>query len=164
MSQSEQLSKKDYVLKCKKAAEQGNVIAQNTLGYLYLNGQGVPQDYKHAVSWFRKAAEQEYREGQYNLAVMYNLGHGVEQDRAEGLKWLTKAAAYGHAGAQNNLGDLYYQGTDVEKDYITAYMWWLLAEKNDFQNIEHKKLELAKKMTLSDISTAEQLARQYGKH
>jgi len=164
VSQSEKLSPKEYVKNCKQAAEKGNVIAQNTLGFLYLNGQGVKQDYEQAVTWFHKAAAQEYRDAQYNLSVMYKLGQGVEQDRAESLSWLEKAAAYGHAGAQNSLGDLYYQGKEIEKNYISAYMWWLLAEKNDFENIAHKKVELAKKMTLSDIKQAEQLARQHGKH
>lgn len=164
VSQSEKLSPKEYVQKCKQAAKQGNVIAQNTLGFLYLNGQGVSQDYEQAASWFRKAADQEYRDAQYNLSVMYKLGQGVEQDNAESLKWLEKAAFYGHAAAQNSLGDLYYQGKDREKDYVSAYMWWELAEKNDFENIAHKKVELAKKMTMADLKHAEQLARQHGKH
>lgn len=164
MSQSEKLSPKQYVQKCKSAADRGNVIAQNTLGYLYLNGQGVSQNYEQAVNWFRKAAQQEYRDAQYNLSVMYKLGQGVEQDHSEGLKWLEKAAAYGHAAAQNSLGDLYYQGEELDKDYILAYMWWQLAEKNDFENIAHKKVELAHKMTWADIKKAEQLASQYRKH
>ena len=30
----------------KPLAEAGNVFAQNNLGFMYKNGQGVPQDYK----------------------------------------------------------------------------------------------------------------------
>ena len=30
------------------------------LGDCYYKGQGVPQDYAQAVSWYRKAAEQGY--------------------------------------------------------------------------------------------------------
>ena len=56
MAVKEQLSQQDYVKKCKKAAEQGHVIAQNTLGFLYLNGQGVNKDYAEAVKWYRRAA------------------------------------------------------------------------------------------------------------
>ena len=37
-------------------AEQGNVHAQRNLGAMYLRGNGVPQDYTVAASWFRKAA------------------------------------------------------------------------------------------------------------
>jgi uncharacterized protein len=39
-------------------AEQGVAPAQHDLGVMYANGQGVPQDYATAVSWYRKAAEQ----------------------------------------------------------------------------------------------------------
>ena len=37
-------------------AEQGNVIAQTTLGQMYSNGEGVLQDYKEAVKWYRLSA------------------------------------------------------------------------------------------------------------
>jgi hypothetical protein len=39
-------------------AEQGDARAQYNLGYLYDNGQGVPQDDAKATNWYRKAAEQ----------------------------------------------------------------------------------------------------------
>ena len=35
-----------------KAAEQGNAVAQNNLGFMYDNGKGVAQDYKEAVNWW----------------------------------------------------------------------------------------------------------------
>jgi TPR repeat protein len=38
----------------RKAAEQGNSVAQDALGDLYYNGQGVPQDYAQAALWYRK--------------------------------------------------------------------------------------------------------------
>ena len=37
-------------------ADQGDASAQNNLSLMYNNGQGVPQDYAAAVSWYRKAA------------------------------------------------------------------------------------------------------------
>ena len=44
----------------KPLAEQGNAYAQNNLGLMYDNGQGVLQDYKTAVKWYRLAAKQGY--------------------------------------------------------------------------------------------------------
>ncbi|MGU9956132.1 MAG: hypothetical protein ACNYPI_00330 [Arenicellales bacterium WSBS_2016_MAG_OTU3] len=38
---------------------------------MYSNGQGVTQDCKHAVQWYRKAAEQGIAKAQYNLGVMW---------------------------------------------------------------------------------------------
>ncbi|HEY5139605.1 MAG TPA: hypothetical protein VIJ25_09880, partial [Methylococcales bacterium] len=37
-------------------AEQGDAKAQNDLGVMYANGDGVAQDDKQAAFWFRKAA------------------------------------------------------------------------------------------------------------
>ena len=42
----------------RKAAEQGDPIAQQNLGYMYLYGQGVQQDYIHAYMWLNLSATQ----------------------------------------------------------------------------------------------------------
>ena len=42
----------------RKAAEQGDAAAQNNLGFMYINGEGVPQDYQEALKWYSLAAEQ----------------------------------------------------------------------------------------------------------
>ena len=44
----------------KPLAEAGNVVAQHNVGLMYDNGDGVPQDYRKAVQWYRLAAEQGY--------------------------------------------------------------------------------------------------------
>ena len=44
----------------RKAAEQGNVDAQATLGFRYEHGQGVPQDYVLAHMWLSLAAAKGY--------------------------------------------------------------------------------------------------------
>ena len=75
-----------------------------------------------------------------------------------------QAASQGNVIAQNALGDIYYQGLDVEQDFIVAYKWWLLAEKNGFEDCAHKRSETAKKMTNVDIKQAKKLALQQGKH
>ena len=41
----------------KEAAENGEVEAQDNLGEAYFFGNGVLQDYKEGVKWYRKAAE-----------------------------------------------------------------------------------------------------------
>jgi TPR repeat protein len=62
----------------KKAAEQGVSRAQNKLGLMYYNGEGVQQNYKEALNWYRKAAEQGFAEAQNNLGLMYHNGEGVQ--------------------------------------------------------------------------------------
>src|SRR5437899_270355 len=62
------------------AAEQGDASAQLNLGNSYYNGQGVPQDYKEAMKWYRKAAEQGDVFAQFNLGIMFYHGQGVPKD------------------------------------------------------------------------------------
>ena len=55
----------------RKAADQGNAAAQNSLGFMYVNGRGgLAQDDVQAVYWYRKAADQGNAEAQTNLGVM----------------------------------------------------------------------------------------------
>jgi TPR repeat protein len=76
------------------------------LGTVYFEGQGVKQDDKEAMKWYRRAADQGYADAQYNLGVMYGQGQGVEQDFKEAVKWLQKAAEQGHVEAQRVLGEI----------------------------------------------------------
>lgn len=46
-----------------KAANQGFMSAQNNLGVMYANGQGVRQDYKIAKEWFGKACDNGSQQG-----------------------------------------------------------------------------------------------------
>jgi TPR repeat protein len=57
---------------------------------MYLNGEGVPQDYPEALNWFRKAAEQGLASAQGNLGYMYHNGKGVPQNYAEAIKGTPK--------------------------------------------------------------------------
>ena len=41
-------------------AKQGDADAQYNLGIMYDKGQGVPQNYKTAVKWWKRAAEQGF--------------------------------------------------------------------------------------------------------
>jgi TPR repeat protein len=44
--------------KWRPLAEQGDAVAQNNLGIMYFNGEGVPQDYILAHMWLNLAAAQ----------------------------------------------------------------------------------------------------------
>ena len=82
--------------KLRLAAEQGDAVAQSTLGVMYANGQGVPQDYQEAVRWGRRAAEQGNADAQIFLGGMYYKGSGSED--------------YQEAQAQYNLNFMYCLG------------------------------------------------------
>ena len=90
----------DAIDDLKKKAEQGDANAQNILGLMYNNGEGVTQDYKEAVKWFTKAAEQGYASAQYNLGLMYDMGNGVTQDYVQAHAWVNVSSANGNNNGQ----------------------------------------------------------------
>ena len=83
-------------------AEQGNAAAQNNLGHVYDNGQGVPQDHAEAVKWYRLSAEQGYVIAQNNLGAKYDKGEGVLQDYATAHMWFNLAGSNGDADGGEN--------------------------------------------------------------
>ncbi|CWM18402.1 TPA: sel1 repeat family protein [Neisseria meningitidis] len=85
-----------------QAAEQGDADAQNNLGAMYAEGQGVRRDDAEAVRWYRQAAEQGLAQAQFNLGAMYYKGHGVRQDRALAQEWLGKACQNGNQDGCDN--------------------------------------------------------------
>jgi len=150
----------------KAAAEQGNAEAQNRLGDMYAEGQGVPQDYGEAVKWYRRAAEQGDAKAQFFLGSMYVEGQGVIQDYAEAVKWFRRAADQGDAGAQGSLGFMYLLGRGVPQDYQLAYMWFNLAAAGatdkDARDMAAKNRDLvAEKLTPAQLAEAQKWAREW---
>jgi len=97
----------------RQAAEQGLSEAQNNLGVLYKEGQGVRQDYAEAAHWFSMAAQQDNTLAQLNLGWLYHAGKGVSQNTDSACYWYTLAAEKGHATAWLNLGILCLQQGDT---------------------------------------------------
>ena len=87
----------------RKAAAQNYAPAQNSIGHMYADGQGVPADDKEAISWYRKAAEQGLAAAQNNLGIMYWYGRSVPRDDQQAAAWFGKAAKQGLPSAQSNL-------------------------------------------------------------
>jgi TPR repeat protein len=143
------------------AAEQGNALAQDNLGVMYVLGQGVLQDDVEALKWFRMAAEQGDAGAQYHLAGMYTDGRGVPQDYAEAMKWGRRAAEQGNADAQISLGFRYYEGEGVPQDYILAHMWSNLAAVQGNSQARGIRDMVAQGMTREQIAEAQRLAREW---
>jgi TPR repeat protein len=54
----------------RKAAEQGNAMAQANLGLMYFNRQSTGQDAAEAESWLRKSAEQGVLPAKTTLEIL----------------------------------------------------------------------------------------------
>ena len=79
----------------RRQANAGDAEAQNRLGVMYANGQGVPQDLAESARWYRKAADQGDAGAQYNLGLMCFNGQGVPTDYAQAYFWFSLAASRG---------------------------------------------------------------------
>jgi TPR repeat protein len=149
----------------RQQAEQGAADAQNTLGLMYYNGEGVPQDYEESVRWYRLAADQGLAAAQFNLGVMYDRGRGVLQDYVEAVRWYRLAVDRGLAAAQYNLGFMYDRGRGVPLDYVEALKWVDIAAtraSGDRQQDYVKARDaLAKLMTPAQVAEAQQLVMEW---
>ena len=65
---------------------QGHANAQYSLGLMYEDGEGVPQDYSNAMEWYLKAANQGHAKAQHKLGGMYGNGRGVPEDYSKAME------------------------------------------------------------------------------
>jgi TPR repeat protein len=102
-------------------AQQGDAFSQAMLGFRYLMGVGVTQDYAVAFRWLHKGAEQGEAFAQTMLGDMYYSGQKVvAQDYAAAVSLYRKAAEQGYVGGQFRLGVMYDNGQGVAQDYAAA--------------------------------------------
>ncbi|MDH3353957.1 MAG: sel1 repeat family protein [Chromatiales bacterium] len=148
------LSEGENLTNCTKAAKQGIVSAQGTLGAIYYAGKGTAQDYKLAEKWFRKAAEQGYAISQQSLGRLYALGHGVPKDLKEAAKWYRKAAENGVASSQAQMAVIYVTGDGEDMDTIEGYKWAIIAAGNGHKPSVDFRDNIAKSMTMDQIVEA----------
>lgn len=128
-----------------KAAKEGNPAAQFQVGYHYLHGVNVKQDYTEARRWFTVSAAKGYPLSQNSLGTMYlrgqvrsegMTGSGDEDVDSEderkknletGWRWLMCSAAQRHPSGLYNLAGMYMQGVHVDKDVDMAVSMYRLA-------------------------------------
>ena len=142
-------------------AVQGNVDAQDRLGWMYAFGHDVPQDYLMARHWWELAAAQGDLMAQSALGELYADGLGGARDYAGARKWLERAAAQGGPRAQFNLGVLYERGRGVPQDFVQAHMWYTLGAANGNKEATEFRDALAKQMTPAQIAEAQKRAREW---
>ncbi len=92
----------------KLSAENGNIVTQKLLGFMYMFGQNiymtVPINENESVKWYRLAAEQGDVSAQNLLGALYLIGAGkIDMDREEAFKWYKLAAEQGDLKAQEAL-------------------------------------------------------------
>jgi hypothetical protein len=135
-------------------ADTGAVTAQYEMGLRYANGEGVPQNYQDAMTWFAKASDAGNAKAQWKLALGYLKGIGVPRDERQAMVWLKRAANNGDTRAQRALSEMYLSGREVPRDYVRAYTWANIAtelEGNDKGQLQ----TIRSRMTPIQVSDAE---------
>lgn len=72
-----------------RASRDGYSCADIHLGRIYLEGAGVPTDFRKARVYFARAARRGNRLGYWNLAVIYRIGYGVRRSEQKALRLLS---------------------------------------------------------------------------
>lgn len=114
------------MMKCRKAAEQGEADAQYRLGTCYANGDGVETNEAEALKWYHNAAEQGHEGAKGRLVDWYKLeeDRAVKWYRKAEVGWYRKVAEQGCVIAQFRLGMCYATGTGVEQNQEKAEEWF----------------------------------------
>ena len=110
-----------------KAAELGDPLAQDNLGMMYRDGNGVDQDYKLARELFIKSASQGHSSAMVHLGGLFFGGKGIGQNYNEAFKWYLNAAETGDKYGQFNLGIMYEKGLGTVRDYEAASKMYIRA-------------------------------------
>ncbi len=80
-------------------AERGDLEAQYWMGINLQGREGVKQDLKEAVVWYRKAAVQGHLMAQHSLGGCYFMGAGTRRDLTEAMLWYSLAGGQGHGAS-----------------------------------------------------------------
>ncbi len=105
-------------------AVNGDPVAENNLGALYLKGKGTARNFDLARKWFEQAAKQGFPVAKQNLGMIYLRGYGVVEDPVVAARWMEAAAADGEREAQFFTALFYYRGNGVTQDYQRARQWF----------------------------------------
>ena len=141
-------------------AMQNDPKGQYALAVMYDIGEGVSQNSKEAVKYYRLAGEQGFADAQNNLGVAYDQGEGVDTDYKEAMKWYLLAAKGGNKDAPNNIGVFYMIGLGVPRNFEKAHTWFTIAGAGDSEAIRNKNF-VGKKLTSDQLAESKRRAEEW---
>lgn len=110
-------------LECfKVAANRKQHFSLNSIGFLYIKGQGVEgKNYTKTREYFQRSTEASNVDGFYNLGILNLKGLGVQKDYARARDLLVDTANKRHSKAQYYLAIMLHKGlAGIKKDLIHA--------------------------------------------
>ncbi len=103
-----------------KACNLNDAESCNNIGFLYMTGNIVKQDYIKANTYYEKACNLNDGNGCHNLGYLYDSGIGVKQDYKKASTYYEKACKLNNGGSCHNLGVLYAKGRGVVQSKTKA--------------------------------------------
>ncbi len=115
------------------AAEQDNIFAQNSLGYMYQYGNGVTVDLDEALVWYTRAADGDHIPSINNIATIYEQKKNVSKAK----EWYLKAAQKNDKYGMYNLGRIH--GITANKEIYnldSSNNWYRKAAKLEYSKAQ----------------------------
>ena len=117
-----------------KAAEKDNAAATNSLGVMYLKGEGgLPKNSNKALAYFQKSAFLGDITAYNNLGNMYFNGIGVNEDKAKAFEYYMKAAMQKNPEAMYKVAIMYEKGIGVQTNVTKAKKWRDALEREGYE-------------------------------
>lgn len=110
-----------------KAAESGFYDAYGYLGDMYLEEDGVGQDFEKAKNYYLEGCDKGSSYSMSGLANYYYAGYEGKADLEEAKKWYYKAAYMGSSYAKRGIGII----CEDEQNYEEAKRWYLMSIKDE---------------------------------
>ncbi len=137
-----------------QSAPQAAPVAATNLGLAASASADAPD----SLYELRQRAQAGDAEAEFEMGARYASGEDVAQDYAQAVKWFTLAADRGQVLAAATLGAYYGAGRGVPQDDVSAYMWSAIAKQGGDEASKYRLTILRARMTIPQISEAEQRA------
>jgi TPR repeat protein len=110
--------------------------AEFSMGEVYYDGLGVPQNYIESLKWFRKAEKNGHPDAACRIGRFFRYGRGVAVSYNTARKWFLKGYKKGSKMATIDLGLLYRYGQGVRKNLNVAEKYFEKYAQQDYRFAE----------------------------
>ena len=140
-----------------KKAEEGDAVAQWSLGCCYKDGKGVKINKKEAFEWYTKSAEQGNADAQHEVSHCFQEKAGeymhtpdnlprMEEAMKMAKEWNLKSAEAGNRSAQSEIAHAYYysnsKGEARIQDLEEAKKWYTRLQEKGVDKQAEKFVKL----------------------
>ncbi len=141
------------------AAKQGNVVAQGYVALIYMEGQGVVQDYAKALYYFEQAANQGSDKSAFSLGYMHYQGWGTPQNDVKAFEWFKKAEALKSSESYYTIGLMYFIGQGTAQNKIKGYAYvYAVKDIITWQDVSGVLQSFETKMTPQEIAAGKNMS------